>query len=207
MTDIEAAEVVKLLFALYPTQRRSMSAKDAEMFTSVCMDAFADLEAGAARAAITRLAMTAKWLPTIAEIREAVGIVHHGDRRDGISAWGDVLELHGFRNREALADFDPLVIEVCQRFGWIEWRTLWRAGQDIEQWHVVHGENESADRARFVEAYDKAAMKQRKDAQVSPGGKNPNLLDRRHSHATIEREGAGKSIAQLVAAVKPKEKS
>jgi hypothetical protein len=122
-----------------------------------------------------RIVCTSKWLPSVAEFRAALGEVHHGARRTGAEAWGDVRRLFSYRERAAMADVDPVVLEVCTAQGWIHWRTMWRNGEDIEQWHVAMGEdaNPAADRARFIELYDALTVGERKAAQLAPGGKIP----------------------------------
>lgn len=169
MKKSEAGELVMFVIASYPTQRQRMSADDVNAMQAAYAATLEDVEIHAAKAAVVRLLRTSKWIPTIAEILEAVGVVHVGERRHGIDAWGDVLSLHSYRDPDEMESCDPLVIQVCKSFGWIEWRTLFRGHEDVNQWHVMHGENESSDRARFTEAYDKLASAARREAQASPG--------------------------------------
>lgn len=169
MTTSETIELVRFVLAAYPAQRSRMSGEDAKAMVAAYAAGLADVELEHARAGATRLIRTSKWLPSVAELREAIGVVHAGERRSGIDAWGDVVSMRTYRDREALETFDPLVVELCRRFGWIEWRVLVRGGRDVDQWHVVSGENEPADRARFAEAYDKLTASARREAQAAPG--------------------------------------
>lgn len=176
MTTDETKGILRLICAAYPTQRQRMNASDLHAMLEVWSLALADVDLASARAAAARIVCTSKWLPSIAEFRAAVGDVHHGSRRSGAEAWGDIRPLLEYRDREAMASVDPLVLEVCTAQGWITWRTLWRSGEDVEQWHVTLGENLAADRARFIELYDALALSERKTAQLTPGGKIPERI-------------------------------
>ena len=71
------------------------------------------------------------------------------------------------------------MLHGCERYGWIEWRVLFRGGVEIDQWHVVTGENEESDRIRFAQLYDSLARDERKLAQLTAGGKIPQRLEQR----------------------------
>ena len=169
MTTAETIELVRFVLAAYPAQRARMSGEDAKAMVAAYAAGLADVELEHAQAAATRLIRTSKWLPSVSEIREAIGVVHAGERRSGIDAWGDVIAMRTYRDRDALETFDPLSVEICRRFGWLEWRVLVRGGRDFDQWHVSSCENEPADRARFAEAYDKLTASARREAQAAPG--------------------------------------
>lgn len=178
MTIDDTKHTLKLLLAAYPTQRSRMTPADLRAMLEIWSLALADVALEDARAAVQRIVMTHKWLPSIAEFREEIGTVHHGVRRSGLEAWGDVRGLLAYRNADDTSGVDPVVLEICKRYGWIETRTLTRNGVDLEQWHVVTGENESSDRIRFAELYDKLTADGRKAAQLAPGAVNPMLPQR-----------------------------
>lgn len=179
MTNSEVSAALKLVFAAYPQHRGRMSPDDVKAMHDVWCLALADLTLEMAKAAIARHLCTSKWMPSIAEIREQLGMLHHGLKRSGINAWGDLKALRVYREREAMADVDPVVMFVCNAFDWIETRTLWRNGEDVEQWHVVVPlDNEASDRARFAELYDKTIADERQVAQISAGGKIPAQMQR-----------------------------
>jgi hypothetical protein len=173
MTGPEAKEILRLVFGAYPTQRARMQPEDVRAMLEVWSLGLADVDYDVAKIAVGRIVCTSKWLPSIAELRSEIGIVHHGEKRNGLEAWGDVLKLYNFRS--GTDGVDPLVLQVCGAFGWIEHRTLWRNGEDVDQWHVVHGENEASDRARFAELYNKLTADERKAAQLSAGAQIPRL--------------------------------
>lgn len=178
MNTDETKEILRLLCAAYPTQRQRMTGADMHAMLEVWSLALVDIDHDEAVRAAGRIVCTSKWLPSVAEFRAAIGEVHHGVRRTGAEAWGDVRRLFTYRERDAMATVDPVVLEVCTAQGWIHWRTMWRNGEDIEQWHVAMGEdaNPAADRARFIELYDALTVGERKAAQLAPGGKIPERI-------------------------------
>ncbi|HUS27572.1 MAG TPA: replicative helicase loader/inhibitor [Kofleriaceae bacterium] len=195
MTNTEITQALKLIFAAYPQQRARMSADDVKAMHDVWSLAFADVSLEPAKAAIARHVCTSKWMPSIAEIREQLGTLHHGLKRSGINAWGDLKALRTYREREAMEQVDPVVLFVCRAFDWIEWRTLLKASGDIEQWHVVVPlENEASDRARFAELYDKTIADERTTAQLSAGGKIP---------AQLQRSRDGRQLGDIVSGLLP----
>lgn len=183
MTTDETKEILRLLCAAYPTQRQRMTGADLHAMLEVWSLALGAVELSAARAAAGRIVCTSKFLPSIAEFLAAIGDVHHGARRTGAEAWADLRALFTYRDRGERAGVDPLVYAVADAQGWITWRTLWRDGADVEQWHVaLTSDNLAADRARFIELYDAMAIGERREAQLTPGGKIPERL--------ASREGA-----------------
>lgn len=175
MTKLEALDLVEFLFAAYPAQRARLTDEDATAMVAAYFAGLSDVESDIATRAATRAIRVSKFIPTIAEIREEAGVVRSGSRRHGVDAWGDVIAMRAFREGDIGNGFDPLSVQVCRSFGWIETRTLWRGSLDIQQWHIVSGENESADRARFIEAYDKLTATARRDAQAAPGATIPAI--------------------------------
>lgn len=141
MKKSEVAELVMMLLAAYPNARTSSA-------TSQVYEAMlADLDAGQARAAVQRLIAASRFMPTVAEIRAAVAALEHGAVRSGAEAWLDVLDQirrEGYCGTPRFAD--PLVEAIVTRWGW---RTLCLSGDD------------AADRARFCEAYDAMAKRER----------------------------------------------
>lgn len=143
MKAIEAAKLVAMLAAAY---RDTKITTETSRVYETCL---ADLDFPAAQAAVLRLINTSKWLPTVAEIRAAAVDIQRGPVRVGGEAWGDVLAEIRRTGYIGVPSFnDPLVAE-CVRL--MTWRGL------------CLGENEAADRARFIELYDSLAARQRAD--------------------------------------------
>jgi hypothetical protein len=86
----EAAEVVKLLLASFPTQRQRMTPGDSAEMLRAYAAALADLDAKIARAAVSALVLTEQWIPTIATIRAKAAELTQGRPRGGGEGWGDV---------------------------------------------------------------------------------------------------------------------
>jgi hypothetical protein len=147
MTKTEVAKLVALLAAAFPASRWS------EASQRVYEDRLADLDVDSASKAVARLIGTAEFMPTIAAIRSATADLRLGPVRPGGDAWGDVQDaVRQVGGYEPCPDFaDPVVARCVDRFGW---RALCFEGDG------------TADRARFIELYDRLAREQRLD-QVS----------------------------------------
>lgn len=178
MTTEQTREVLRLICAAYPTQRQKLRPQDLHAMLEIWSVALADIDIDTAKAAAGRIVMTSKWLPSISEFRAECGTVQNGgdSGRSGLDAWGDIKAMRAYRGREALADFDPIVVKVCIAFDWIVWRTLWRNGEDIEQWHVETGDNEESDRIRFAQLYERTQADDRRQGQLTPGAKIPQRI-------------------------------
>jgi hypothetical protein len=157
VTENEVGEVVDLLLASYPTQRQRMTRDDSRAMTLAYASALRDLDADAARAAVSALVLTERWIPTIAAIRAKAAELTQGRARTGAEAWGDVAEAmrrYG-SHRAPGVDFefaDPLVAQVVQRFGW---RDL--CASDVP----------GVDRAQFERAYNELAERAAQDRAVA----------------------------------------
>lgn len=144
MKPHETTEIVMMLVAAFPATKAD------ERTVSVYKTMLTDLEFDAAKAAVARLLTTCRFFPTIAEIRESEAAIRLGAVRPGGDAWGDVLEairrVGGYNPQPEFAD--PLVARCVSRFGW---ETLCWSRDD------------AADRARFIELYDREARTERVD--------------------------------------------
>jgi len=112
----------------------------------------ADLDYPAANAAVERLLASAKWMPSVAEIRETTLALAVGEQKPGGEAWGAVVKAiarEGYM-RTPGKDFvfpDPTTMRCVEIMGWSK---------------LCNSENEVADRARFTELYDRLAVQQRR---------------------------------------------
>jgi hypothetical protein len=146
MNTLEAKKLVAVLVAAFPTGK--ITAETVGVYERM----LGDLDYGAANAAIERLLATSKWLPTVAEIREAGLTLNRGEMRPGGDAWGEVLRAisrYGYMRTPGI-DFeftDPIVAECVRALTWRE---------------LCDSENQVADRARFVELYDRLAATRRR---------------------------------------------
>jgi len=150
VTPAEAAKSVAVLAAAYPNARSSSAT------FQVYEEMLADLDFDLVKRAISRLVCTSKFLPTIAEIREASADLSLGPSRNAINAWGDVtmaIRRVGYCGSPKFND--PLVADCVRIMGW---RNL-----------CLGDSTEMADRARFAELYADMQRKQRLNDLSEPG--------------------------------------
>jgi hypothetical protein len=145
MTESQVARLVGVLMAAYPSSRAT--AETSAVYERMLMD----LDHAAANAAVERLLATAKFMPTVAEIRESTMLLSVGERKPGGQAWGGVLKAirgEGVYRRPG-KDFvfsDRVAARCVDALGWDE---------------LCNSENITADRARFIELYDQLAVQDR----------------------------------------------
>ncbi len=196
MTPREITDVMRFLFACYPSQRAKMQEPDVRAMHAAYSTGLIDLELEQAKAAIARVARTDKWLPTIADIRAACGVIAHGRQRSGAEAWGAVMRamrVEG-QHRAPGRDFtfsDPVTARVVQALGWFD---------------LCASENAIADRARFIDSYEQIAQLERVEARAADGATSP-MLPTRAPIPVIDRTGAPRTIAAIVADLKPENES
>lgn len=183
MTEIETKKLIAVMVAAFPTTK--INDDSVRIYARM----LSDLEYVATNAAVEQLIATSKWMPTVAEIRERVVSLQTGEVRAGGEAWGSVLKAISRcgRNRTPGIDFefaDPVVHEAIKALGWVQ---------------LCDGDNVVSDRARFVELYDRLAIKHRR-GQLS--AELPAMQRFRALQATQVREiGEAKSVGQLVSLV------
>jgi hypothetical protein len=145
----EAAELVASIMAAYP------SAQTNSATSRVYETMLADLDCQTANAAVAALIQTRQFMPTVAEIRATVLELANGGCAPGGEQWGAVLDSvrrYG-AYRTPGADFhfaDPITARCVKALGWQE---------------ICLSENQQADRARFIELYDKLAAHEQRQKQ------------------------------------------
>jgi hypothetical protein len=176
MTSQQMESLFNIVLAGWASQRQRLSDGDLREMAKLYAAGLMDLEFEATKDAVIRIVHTAKFLPTVAEIREAVGVVMYGDQITGITAWGEVqkaIKRWGSYRRpgtkaeleQGEADFvieNPITLRVIRTLSW----------QDLCAGDI---HTNMANRARFADEYDTIAGQERKNAQASPGFKNSNL--------------------------------
>jgi hypothetical protein len=148
MTREEAAQLVSVLFSTYPNTNVERRHVDAYI------SGLLDLPAAEAGRAVDRLRRTSKFLPSVSELREGVVDLSVGHRRTGIEAW-------------------TTLQEACRRWGWqqppkITDPHMERAITALGGWVAVCSittDAEMSARARFIEAYDVFARRERLDLE------------------------------------------
>lgn len=157
MNKQEAAKIVAVIVTACPAQSSKL---DRERIAGM-IDTFAmlldDVTYEQANAALRVLLQTRTWMPSVADIRSTVLELKRGPVRAGSDAWGSVLAAvrrYG-SYRTPGTDFvfdDPTVARCVAALGWQ---------------NICLSENQIADRARFVDLYDKLAGEHRKES-VAP---------------------------------------
>lgn len=149
MNELECAKVSAIVASSYPGA--AFSDENAAAYERQ----LADLEYPLVVAALDLLTKTSRFLPTVAEIRDAALDIAAGERRTGAEAWADVVKairhVGHYRNPRFA---DPIVADCVSSLGW---RNL-----------CLEGSNDSADRARFIELYDNLSRRERRARQAAP---------------------------------------
>lgn len=191
MTDVESQKLVAMLFALFPGQTHRLTPDLARQTAAAYRRMLADLDYGSATAALERVAATSEFFPTVAAIRAAVVSVNDGDVRQGAAGWGDVLSAvsRWGINRTPGADFhfdDPIVQKCVNDFGWQ---------------NICNSENQVADRARFIDHYDRIAKDNRTSRVVGELPANARLRELRSGEAN-QIGGVVKQLADRMGGTK-----
>ena len=195
MDKTEAAKLVAVALAACPQQAVRIDGKRSAAMIDTWAALLGDITYEAANAAMTVLLQTSPFLPSVAEIRSTALELAKGPTKTGGEAWGEVMKLRTYRELAAMDAVDPRVMQVCKAMDWVKRRTLWRNGQDVEQWAVQLGDNESADRARFIEMFDKLASQDRRESVA------PRLAAAREERSR-QIEAAGNAFQRVLTAAK-----
>lgn len=176
MTKAETMKIVAVLFGSFPNSR--FSEQNFESYA----EGLLDLDAAACGKAAQRLIRTNKFLPSIAELREASTAQSHGPRKTGAEAYGEL--------KDAVQRYGQYP-EVRWVGGEMRVQSPWPPLQpDVEKamrqtwgtWSACCSETgiEAPDRARFIAAYDGLAERERQDlvsgqALPAPGATRTRL--------------------------------
>lgn len=153
MTRDETARLVAVMLAAVPNHR--VDARSVPDMINAYADLLGDLTYEQCNTALRVLLQTRTWLPSVADVRATALELKRGPVRAGGDAWGGVLRAIQYEgiNREPGTDFvfsDPATARCVEAFGWR---------------NLCNSENQVADRARFVELYDKFATQAQREAQ------------------------------------------
>ncbi len=157
MNQAEAAKLVAVMLVSFPAQAHRLSDPEQQVtMANVYADMLGDLSYEQCNAALRVLIQTRQFMPTIAEIRAAVLDISRGPVQPGGVAWGSVqraIHEQGSYRRPGV-DFvfnDPITAQTVSALGWVE---------------LCLSENAVADRARFIETYEKLATERRRESQA-----------------------------------------
>jgi hypothetical protein len=164
MTPADAAKLVTVALAAYPTPASFLGPEAVEDMTTAWHLVLCDLEYRDAQAALVRyMATCPDKLPGPGHLRRIASEAVTGRARTGLDAWGDVKRAIGSVGRYRQPAFaDPLVARCVEAIGWVA---------------ICDSEDEMVERAHFVRAYDAMAGKAAEDRSVAslPGVARPAL--------------------------------
>lgn len=140
-----------MLFAAFPAARGDVESWQRTL--RVYAEMLLDLDRDAVRKAVQRLIGTAKWLPTVAEIRAAATELVQGPMRSGAEAYDELtraVRRHGrcYGGEPAPEFADPLISRCLGVWG--SWNDLCNSPSD-----------DPGGRARFIELYGELAKRER----------------------------------------------
>ena len=157
MNRQEAARIVAVIMHACPSQAARIDAQRANGMVDAYEALLSDLTYEQCNAAVRILLQSKNWMPSVAEIRAAVVELDRGPVRPGGEAWGHVKAAIGRYGsyRTPGSDFVFADQTTARCVAALGWQTL------------CLSENEAADRARFIELYDRLAAQSHREA-LSP---------------------------------------
>lgn len=170
MIASETRLLMRTILAGWPAQRTRLDEDDIVAMGVVYHAGLADLDYRVCDAAVTRMVRTSTFIPSVAEIRAAAGVIMHGDVTTGAEAWGAVVKAMKEKGSHRVpgVDFffrDPITERVVRALNWSE-----LCGGEAEK--------NASDRARFIDAYNNISTRERTTAAATSGGQNPMLEER-----------------------------
>lgn len=180
MTKVQAAQIFRLMVAAWP------NAKTTEATPEVYAMGLADIDFEVGRRAVEKLIMTSKWMPSIADFRDACVATQVGNRRAAGDAWGDVVRAisRWGVHRVPGVDFqfdDLLVARAVKAIGWTT---------------ICNSEMIASERKQFIDLYQLYESQARTDAQSS---RSAGSLANRGSRAIASGQNDAHNIVSSVA--------
>ena len=184
-SETEIATVFNVLTTNYGYIQRDKTPLELAGLLDIWKRTLADIDGELLRLAALKIISQSKWFPQVAELREAAVDIAEPGRRSGVEAWGDVVRAFGCGRGYAPPEFsDPLVMETVKVMGWR---------------NLATSENQTADRARFIECYNALAQRKRNDMLALPEVRQAQqqLAERQRC---VQRELAQEAVKQLAEA-------
>lgn len=177
MNKQETAKILAVIDVMFKAPARSVPV-DTALQLDVWTEMLGDLEYRSVDLAVRSMAGTNTWAPSIAEIREAVLELEQGPVRQGAEGWRDFLEAVSRYGSYRVPVFsDPVVARVVASLGWKE---------------LCLSENQVADRARFIDLYDRLACDERRLQQ------SPVLAAAKQQRALTEAQKTLEQVARIL---------
>lgn len=149
MTKSQAVRLIGGLLAAYRTGQ-TISDDTADAYVEDVLD----LDFEPAALAIKTLRQTSRFLPSIAEIRQAAAEIHSGHLPDEDEAWAEVManiRAHGWTGHPTWTH--PAIETTVRTFGWRD---------------LCASTNQVADRAHFLALYRTQRVRLERDRQIDP---------------------------------------
>ena len=156
MNRQETAKLVAVIRSACPAQGGKLTNQQQLEMLDAYHALLSDLTYEQCNAAVCVLLQTRSWMPSVADIRSTALDLDRGPSRPGGEAWGSVqraIHEQGVYRRPGV-DFvfhDSTTARCVAALGWTE---------------LCNSELQTADRARFIELYDKLAAETRRELQA-----------------------------------------
>ena len=193
MTEEQAQMLVTVWVTSFPSTMVRLSQEQQRQTMATYRRMLSDLDYAVANAAVERLMATCKFMPSVAEIRDTALSLATGEQVAGGEAWGALLKAISEQGayRVPGTDFvfrDPVTAKAVSCLGWQ---------------NLCLSDCQPAERARFIELYDKLAVTERR-LQLSEG-----LPAMRRYRALQERtaQSIGDAVKRVLSLSEPEEES
>jgi len=165
-TRDDIGKLIMVLAASFPNFKPGYSAQERKARLGEMVQAYTailgDLDADRLAQAAYHLASTNTWFPTASELRKAYFSL--GERASGVptadEAWAEVKSLF----HRGYSHYRPPTPETVSH------PRVWKALQGIGGWRALcQSENDAADRARFIQAYETHTRRDQELSHMLPG--------------------------------------
>ncbi len=150
--DIEITDIERVIVG-YLIPRFPNASVPAATIAAYVED-LADIPPELLRLAARKHAADHNWFPSLHELRQAATALAGPPVRSGLQAWNEVkraVYVHGYLRRPVFED--PIIAELVAGWGWE---------------NICLSEDETADRARFIQAYEQMAARALEQARQAP---------------------------------------
>lgn len=163
----EIGKVLGILSAAYPQFGKDVSETALAMTMRVYEQTLQDVPADVLEAAALQQISNSRFFPTVAELRERAAALLAPAERSAMEAWGEVLDTftdgryYRFEDGHSYTPVfdDPVLAAVVDDMG-----GYWH----VYECHRSKDGNPTADRARFIEAYNARQKRQREERLALP---------------------------------------
>lgn len=146
-------QITALLSAAYPDHWNKLSVEQVSQLLTLYSRLLADIDDALLEQATLRHIARSQWFPKVSELRNAAVDLAHPPALDPVEAWGQVCEAIrrvGVYSQQPSFD-DPMTGAIVRQMGWRE---------------LCLSEFPIADRARFLEAYERQTARAARSAQL-----------------------------------------